>query len=77
MSTESPPPVPCSNWYCLINYLKKSFFRSNKLLPPATIPLHEAYCFRHMVKCPDCEEMVDKTDDFSHKKTHERVSKHV
>ena len=26
-----------------------------------------------MIKCPDCEEMVDKTDDFSHKKTHERV----
>lgn len=34
---------------------------------------HEAYCFRNISKCSECDEPIDKTNQESHKKTHEKV----
>lgn len=47
------------------------------MLSAAILPLHEAYCSRNFVKCPDCGDFFDKTSDFSHKKLHEQVISRV
>lgn len=50
---ETEDLVPCSN--------------CSKPLVAASSHLHEAYCRRNIIKCPDCAEFVDKKEMAKHK----------
>ena len=39
--------------------------------------MHESYCHRHLKKCPECKEMVQKTEFEAHENVHVQNSKIV
>jgi len=61
MDSQDEPTVVCSN--------------CEKSIPESKSFLHEAYCFRHIIRCPKCNEPVHKEEvDEHHKQAHSMKS---
>ena len=48
-------------------------FNSDLLIDSSKLSLHEAYCYRNFIKCPECKEPIDKKELKIHEEENHRM----
>ena len=66
MSEETGPTAICTNWYIQLTNNLLLNFSSDRELPEEKLFLHEAYCIRNIIRCPKCNEPIDKNERDAH-----------
>lgn len=66
-------------WKLVTFYSKKSQkkinfkFNSDQLIDSSKFSLHEAYCYRNCIKCPKCNESIDKKELIMHDEEYHKM----